>query len=149
MNLIEQVERASAHSKGKSDELGEVFTPGALIEQMLDALPIEDWCDPKKTWFDPCAGKGNFQAHVVTRLMVGLETSIPDEVKRYRHIMEKMIYMAEYQRESAKFIESTFNPTGKLKLNLYVGDSLSIPPDFWTVKWDERVKIWPQHYTSI
>ena len=45
--------------------------------------------------------------------------------------MENMMYMAEYQQESADTIQAIFNPTGNLNLNLYVGDSLNIPEDYW------------------
>lgn len=125
---------------------GEVFTPTALIAQMCDALPSETWSDPTKTFFDPCAGKGNMQTILVSRLMTGLKDVIPDEQERYRHIMEEQIFMAELQLESALDIERVFNPDRSLSLNLYVGDALQMPTDFWDLPFEKRIKKYPQHY---
>ena len=147
INLIQQVEAVSIHSKDASDKHGEVFTPTALIEKMCDAaFPKEFWSDPSKTFVDFCAGNGNMQAVIVTRLMSGLGSIIPDEKERYRHIMEKQVYMAEYQTTSALNIERIFNPTRELHLNLYVGDSLRIPKDFWDLPFEKRIRRYPQHY---
>lgn len=131
VKIREEITKVSAHSKTKSDEHGEVFTPFALTEQMCDALPTETWVDQKKTFLDPCAGNGNMTAIVVQRLMEGLSSHIPDEDERYKHIMEKQIFMCELQRESAANIERIFNPNRDLKLNLYVGDFLFMPENFF------------------
>lgn len=143
--LIDLVESASIYSKEKSDKLGEVFTPTPLIKEMLGQLPRSIWKDSTKTWFDPCAGKGNFPAVIVTILMTGLEEEIPDKADRYKHIMEKQIYMAEYQRESAEVIENIFNPTGDLQLNLYVGDTLKMPDDFFDLTFEDRRIKYPEN----
>ena len=145
MNLIEQVEKVSVHSKEKSRAYGEVYTPTPLFKQMCDSLSKEIWLDPSKTFLDPCAGNGNMSAVMVTRLMEGLKVVIADEEARYKHIMEKQIYMGEYQRSSARNIEKIFNPDGKLKLNLYVGDFLLIPDDYWNLSYEELKMRYPQH----
>jgi hypothetical protein len=144
--IISKIQQISSYSKNNSDTHGEVFTPFPLINEMLDSLPQEIFKDPTKTFYDPTAGKGNMPAVIVERLMNGLKEIFPDETARYKHIMEKQIYMAEYQRESAEDIEKIFNPDGKLKLNLYVGDSLKIPEDFWDLKFEKRIKKYPAHY---
>lgn len=144
-HLKHAVEQASTYSKEKSDSLGEVFTPFKLIKEMVMEVPSEVRNDPNKTWFDPCAGKGNFQVVIVAWLMMALEDQFPDRFERYKHIMENQIYMGEYQRESAEFIEETFNPLGNIKLNLYVGDSLQMPDDFFDLSWEERHEIYPEH----
>lgn len=54
-------------SKERVKELGEVFTPMALVEEMLDRLPAELWSDPRKTFIDPSCGNGNFLVAVVDR----------------------------------------------------------------------------------
>jgi hypothetical protein len=143
--LISLVESESIYSKEKSDSLGEVFTPTPLIKEMLSHLPRDVWKDSTKTWFDPCAGKGNFPAVIVTILMTGLEGEIPNKAERYKHIMEKQMYMAEYQRESAEVIERIFNPSGSLRLNLYVGDTLKIPDDFFDLPFEERKVRYPEN----
>lgn len=144
-NILKKINELSSYSKNKSDTHGEVFTPFPLIEQMCDAISKTVWLDSKHTFFDPCAGKGNMPAVIVTRLMTGLSEEIPNENERYKHIMEKQIYMAEFQRESALDIEKIFNPTGKLKLNLYVGDFLVMPEDFFDLSFQKRMKTYPQH----
>jgi type I restriction-modification system DNA methylase subunit len=46
---------------------GEVFTPGWLVNEMLDQLPEEIWDDPTKTYIDPACGDGNILLRVVRR----------------------------------------------------------------------------------
>jgi hypothetical protein len=53
-------------SKKRVKELGEVFTPPALVEEMLDKLPPEVWATDK-TFLDPTCGHGNFLVGVVKR----------------------------------------------------------------------------------
>lgn len=131
--IIKQVNQASVHDRQKSKDLGEVFTPKSLVKDMLRQLPKSVWKDPTKRWFDPCAGKGNFPAIVVHNLMAGLASIIPDETARYKHIIENMLYMSEYQVESCIVINKLFNPNGDLQLNLHVGDTLTMPSDFFDV----------------
>jgi hypothetical protein len=54
-------------SKARVKELGEVFTPPELVNEMLDRLPPELWTDPTKTYIDPACGTGNFLVEVVRR----------------------------------------------------------------------------------
>jgi type I restriction-modification system DNA methylase subunit len=121
----------STYSKEKSDKLGEVFTPPELINEMLDQIPVEIWSDSSKTFFDPCAGKGNFPIQIVKRLMIGLENEIVNPHERYKHIMENQMYMSEFQPESAQFIKNTFNPNGDIDLKLHIGDTLSMPKNYF------------------
>lgn len=46
---------------------GEVFTPGTLVNEMLDKLPKETFTDPSKTFLDPACGSGQFLVYVVYR----------------------------------------------------------------------------------
>lgn len=55
-------------SKKRVKELGEVFTPPALVDEMLDKLPSDVWKEDK-TFIDPACGTGNFLAAVVARKM--------------------------------------------------------------------------------
>lgn len=54
-------------SKDRVKQLGEVFTPPELVNEMLDRLPPELWSDPMKTYIDPACGTGNFLIEVVRR----------------------------------------------------------------------------------
>ncbi len=141
-NVQEAIAKASVYSKQKSDDLGEVFTPFELIEEMLDRYDSSIWSDKTKTFFDPCAGKGNFPICIVKRLFDGLADEIPDADERLKHIVEEQLFMAEYQKESADFIKDnfTFGIEG-LRVNLYHGDTLEMPHDWFDKPWVERDKI--------
>lgn len=135
----------STYNKEKSDEFGEVFTPQHLINEMLDKLPIETWSDPTKTFFDPSSGNGNFHIQVLKRLYNGLSTIITNPEERYKHIVENQLFFAEFQVENAQFLYDLFSINGTYNINLYVGDTLKMPPDFFD--WDMKVrkKRWPEH----
>ena len=58
-------------SKERVKKLGEVFTPAALVNEMLDHLPPDLFTDPEKTFIDPACGNGNFLVEVVRRKIEG------------------------------------------------------------------------------
>ena len=146
--ILSQVAELSKYDLTKSKELGEVFTPPSLIKDMLRQLPKSVWKDSTKTWFDPCAGKGNFPAYIVHNLMHGLKAEFPNEEARYKHIVENQLYMGEYQLESAQAIDRLFNPNGTLQLNLHVGDTLTMPEDFFDLHIAERQFKYPNQCLS-
>ena len=130
-HIVDLILSRSEYSKNKSDSFGEVFTPPELINEMLDKLPSDTWTDKTKTFFDPCAGKGNFPIEVIKRLFKGLENQIPNEEKRLKHIVENQIFMAELQDDSADFIREHFQFGRGYKVNLYHGNSLNMPEDYF------------------
>jgi len=134
----DQIKKSSVYSKTKSNVHGEVFTPFDLIAEMIKEIPPSTLTDPSKTYFDPCAGKGNFPIILVKALMRTLAKAIPDEEERLRYIVEKQIYMAEFQPESAEFIAEAFAFGKGFKVNLYYGDTLKMPEDFFDLPWEER-----------
>ena len=133
----------SSYSKEKSDKHGEVFTPNELIYEMISKLPRDIWEDPSKTFLDPCSGKGNFPIYIVKKLFVHLQEHIVDEEERLKHIVEKQLFMVELQRESAEFIAIAFTFGKGYKVNLYVGDTLQMPEDFFDLSWEERREKYP------
>jgi type I restriction-modification system DNA methylase subunit len=141
-NVRKAITEASVYSKEKSGDFGEVFTPYKLIEDMLDTLDSSIWSDKTKTFFDPCAGKGNFPICIIRRLFDGLAKGIPDEEERLKHIVQKQIFMAEYQKDSADFLREqfTFGIEG-LRPNLYHGDTLEMPDTWFDKPLEEREKI--------
>lgn len=143
--LRDEVKNAAIYSKDKSNQHGEVFTPSSLIKEMLGSLDEEAFTDPNKTFFDPCAGKGNFPVFIIQGLMKGLESHFPKTKDRYKHIIENMLYMAEYQRESAEFVNNLFSLDGEFKVNLYVGDTLTMPDDFFDLSYEERKIKYPNN----
>jgi len=52
--------------RNRIKELGEVFTPPELVNEILDQLPEEVWQE-HKTFCDPSAGNGNFLVEVYKR----------------------------------------------------------------------------------
>lgn len=124
----------SSYSKEKSDQHGEVFTPNELIYEMISKLPREIWEDKTKTFFDPAAGKGNFPIYIVKKLFIHLQEHIPDEEERLRHIVENQLFMAELQPESAEFIRTAFSFGKGFKVNLYEGNALEMPEDYFDKK---------------
>ena len=135
----------SSYSKEKSNKHGEVFTPNELIYEMISKLPRDIWEDPSKTFLDPCAGKGNFPIYIVKKLFVHLQEHIVEEEERLKHIVEKQLFMAEFQRESAEFIATAFTFGKGYKVNLYVGDTLQMPEDFFDLSWEERREKYPDN----
>jgi len=105
--------------------LGEVMTPLELVEDILNTLPEDVWSNPSLRWLDPCNGVGVFPSMVVQRLMSGLATAIPNEERRYKHIIENMLYVCELQPKNMFLFQCAFDPQDKYFLNTYVGSFLS------------------------
>jgi len=58
--LVKSVERVR--------DLGEVFTPAATVEAMLDLMPAEIWSsNPSPTFLEPACGDGNFLVAILNR----------------------------------------------------------------------------------
>lgn len=51
----------------RTKRTGEVFTPTALVQVMLNKFPLEEFCDPSKTFLDPRCGNGQFLSEVLIR----------------------------------------------------------------------------------
>lgn len=96
---------------------GEVFTPFELINEILDTLPSEVWSNPELKWLDPANGIGNFPAVVISRLMKGLEYWENDTKKRYKHILENMIYICDISPKNMFLYLNIFDPNNEYKMN--------------------------------
>lgn len=70
----------------------EVFTPPGLVNQILDLLPDEIWCDKTVTFLDPFCKSGVFLREIAKRLMLGLEKTIPEKQTRINHILQNQIF---------------------------------------------------------
>ena len=70
----------------------EVFTPPSLVNDILDLLPAELWSNPNAKFLDPVSKSGVFLREMAKRLMVGLETQIPDKQERINHIFSQQLY---------------------------------------------------------
>lgn len=51
----------------KREANGEVFTPTALVQQILDQVPKIEFQDPDRTWIDHCCGNGQFLSEILVR----------------------------------------------------------------------------------
>lgn len=107
---------------------GEVMTPLELVKDMIQTIPNDFWKNPNSKILDPANGVGPFPIMVVYRLMMGLKDWEPDEEKRYKHIMENMIYVCELQPKNMFLWMTAVDPEDIYELNIYNGSFLN--PEF-------------------
>jgi len=105
-------------------KFGEVMTPLTLIKDMLNTLPEEVWSNPELKWLDPANGTGPYPIMVIYKLMVGLKDWEPDDEKRYKHIIENMIYVSELQPKNMFLYINAIDPMNEYNLNVYTGSFL-------------------------
>lgn len=105
-------------------KFGEVMTPLELVKEMLSTLPEDVWSNPNLKWLDPANGTGPYPIMVIYKLMNGLKDWEPDEEKRYKHIIENMIYVAELQPKNMFLYMCAVDPFDSYKLNVYTGSFL-------------------------
>lgn len=111
-------------SKLESKLTGEVFTDDELIRKIILLLPDELRKNPDIKILDPAAGTGNFSVELISWFMSGLEEWEPDEEKRYKHIVENMIYQVELVPKNAFINYQILDPKNEYKLKVYRGDFL-------------------------
>ena len=70
----------------------EVFTPPAIVNKMLDMLPIELWSNKEAKFLDPVSKTGVFLREIAKRLMAGLADEMPDVQQRANHIFKNQLY---------------------------------------------------------
>jgi hypothetical protein len=116
--LLEYINDNLAPKEKERKEKGEVFTPISIVEEMLDKLPNHVWSNHDYKWLDPAVGIGNFPICVYLKLMEGLKSWEPNEEKRRKHILEKMLYMVEISKKSIMILNKVFCGD-KYKLNIY------------------------------
>jgi len=108
----------------KKKEAGEVMTPLDLVKLLLSDLENGVWSNPNLKWLDSCNGSGPFLVMVIYKLMVGLKDWESDEEKRYKHIVENMIYAGELQPKNMFLFVSAIDPFNEYNLNIYTGSFL-------------------------
>ena len=134
--ILERIRKYIGISEIEKKNFGEVFTSFQLINEMLDTLPTEVWNNHLLKWGDFCNGVGNFPVVVIQRLMNGLKSWEQDEEKRYKHIVENMIYVCDLQPKNMFLWMMLVDPKNEYKLNLFTGSFLS-------KEFDEHMKnIW-------
>ena len=133
--MLRQYVRVGEVEKKK---FGEVMTPLELVKEMLATLPEEVWSNPNLKWLDPANGTGPYPLMVIYKLMKGLEEWEPNEEKRYKHIVENMIYVCELQPKNMFLYMCLIDPYDEYNLNIYTGSFLDKDFDIhmkdnWTV----------------
>ena len=115
--LIEFIKKFVKIKQLETEKYGEVLTPFNLINQMLDKFDEVDKDIFKKdyTWFDPCAGMGNFHIMIYKRL-----------IKYHKHddIIGKMFYANEINKKNVFLYKLIFG-----QANINCGDSLKLSND--------------------
>ena len=67
----------------------EVFTPPHVANSILDLLPNNIWNNKSIKFLDPVSKSGIFLREITKRLMIGLESQIPDANQRINHILKE------------------------------------------------------------
>lgn len=111
-------------------KFGEVMTPLSLVKEMLATLPDDVWTNPNLKWLDPANGTGPYPVMVIYKLMVGLKEWEPNDEKRYKHIVENMIYVSELQPKNMFLYMCAVDPFDTYKLNVYTGSFLEKEFDY-------------------
>ena len=112
IEILEYLKNGMEIIDENKNEYGEVFTPLALINEVLDELPRSIWLNRDVKWLDPAAGIGNFAAVVYLRLLKSLAHVIPNETERKRHILENMLYMVEINPANVSKMRRFFGTKG-------------------------------------
>jgi hypothetical protein len=105
-------------------ETGEVFTPAALVQEVLDTIEPDAWSDPTRTWLEPSCGDGNFLKAIHDRLMIGLSPWEPDSVKLHAHIIENMLFGVDLMSDNVEACILRLDATG-LNHNIVCADALT------------------------
>jgi hypothetical protein len=145
--LLELIDSCLKPKDIEKKKFGEVFTPMNFINNdMLGDLETyykkkydkNIYEDETLKWGDTTTGMGNFPIAIYYKLMEGLKIKIPNEKDRKKHILEKMLFMAEYNKKNCFIVKQIFNLNSDYKLNLYEGNSLQldIQKEFGIEKFD-------------
>ena len=145
--LLELINKCLKPKQIEKQKFGEVFTPMSFINNDmlgdLEAYYKEKYNkniyeDETLKWGDTSTGMGNFPIAIYYKLMEGLKNKIPNEKNRKKHILENMLFMAEYNKKNCFIVKQIFDINNEYKLNLYEGDSLKldIKKEFGISKFD-------------
>jgi hypothetical protein len=145
--LLELINDCLKPKEIEKKKFGEVFTPMSFINNnMLGDLEVHYkekydkniFEEENLKWGDTTAGMGNFPIAIYYKLMEGLKNKIPNKRDRKKHILENMLFMAEYNKKNCFIIKQIFDINNEYKLNLHEGDSLKldIKKEFGIAKFD-------------
>lgn len=116
INLYEYKQNFNV-SKDNKHKYGEVNTDFKLIYKMFKLLPEELFSNPELKWLDPCCGCGYFTMVLYKKLFMSLDKI--DKQKRTKHILEKMLFMNEINKNHLEKLQTLFG-----EKNVSIGDFL-------------------------
>ena len=118
-------------SKERITKNGEVFTPKALVEKMMDKIPAEKWKDSEATFLEPTFGSGNM-------LICMLERRIASGIEPIQAV--KTLYGVELMQDNVDLCKDRIREVlraNKIKIDKKVNDIIDhnfVCSDFF--KWD-------------
>lgn len=141
--ILQLIHKRLTPREKQRKELGEVFTPIELIEELFSHVPNTVWSNPDLTWLDPASGIGNFPVVIFYKLDEGLKKWEPNDVTRRKHIIEKMIFMVEIQSSNNRIAPDIFTSLCPSSTpNIWTVNSMTILPKL-------KGKGWPSTYNMI
>lgn len=111
-------------------EFGEVLTSVETVKMMISEIDKEFWTSPYnedgsiKKVLETSNGSGVFLWMVIYKFMVGLQVYFKDEDKRYKFIVENMIYACELQKSKMFNWLCIADIYDEYDLNVYCGSFL-------------------------
>lgn len=126
--VLEYINKHLAPKDEERRQLGQVYTPLTLVNDMLDKLPSSVWKNKDLKWLDPANGMGNFPIMAFLRLDKGLESEITDTKERRKHIVTKMLFMLELDAKNVRISKNLFSKIANIEPNIIRTDSLAITP---------------------
>jgi len=115
------------------------ITPVALVNEMLDKLPLDIWNDSTKTFLDPACGTGIFILCCLERLNEGLKEEMPDDVERLTHIMTKQLWANDIDHKQIRRFKSSLKKLGLNKQGNIIYNNISNVNSLdheWNMKFD-------------
>ncbi len=136
-NVLHKIEERLVPNTKAKEARGEVFTPLTLVYEMIlgvrksdltiwgmkedhsffydnpddriGGVPLAILRHPESTFLDPACGIGNFPIAVFSILDFTLSKKIPNESKRHKHIVEKMLFMLELSQKNVTTAKKLFD----------------------------------------
>jgi len=148
--------KTSAKTVERIKRNAEVFTPDALVNEMLDKLPEEVW-EENKTFCDPACGNGQFLIWVLIRKLAkghdpldalksvyGVDIMC-DNIRECRYRLLKVIQVVGRQRINEDHIASVLRRIVRINPNKYPGGALQYDFSFKNKTSSKDVKRWMEY----
>jgi hypothetical protein len=124
INYLEN--RLSFLDKLYSPSNKEVYTPLALVNEMLDKLSEEVWDDTTLKWLNPAVKNGVFLGSIILRLIKNYMRNgiFNDEEEAYSHIIQNQIYSYALSRGALRTANKLIYGSAKYDGNIIYSNPL-------------------------